>query len=237
MKNWCGAFIDWSATGDMLSGLGTIFGAGAVIFAARKGADTFSTWRRQKREERRMDLAEQILVCAYELKRSFKFIRSPVLFAGDIEALDRQLTESGLITAQSTNPEKQARRTAQAALNRVEHEQPKFDQALSLMPIGKAVFGQAVEEPLEAFWRMRNEVVASAQTYASIRVDDPNLQDFAHELQAVLWDGSDAIREHTIAQRIETAIGSLESTLLPLIRDVVTDNPSVAHLPTAAEKR
>ena len=57
--------VDWSALGAMLSGVGTIIGAGTVLDAALIGRNTFKDWRRQKQEERRMAAAEQLLVIAY----------------------------------------------------------------------------------------------------------------------------------------------------------------------------
>lgn len=67
MQTICGVAIDWSATGDMMAGLGGLIGAGAVIYAAPKAADTFSSWRKQKHHERCMIVAEDILTLAYKL--------------------------------------------------------------------------------------------------------------------------------------------------------------------------
>ena len=53
--------IDWAATGTMLSGIGTLVGALAVIGAAIIGSHTFENWKRQKLAERNFELAERIL--------------------------------------------------------------------------------------------------------------------------------------------------------------------------------
>ena len=83
----------------MLSGIGTIVGAGAVIYAAHKGSDTFKQWRRQKNEERRIDLAEQVLTLAYKLKRAIEGIRSPIMMANEIVEVEALLREQGLPVA------------------------------------------------------------------------------------------------------------------------------------------
>ena len=63
----------------MLSGIATFAGALAVVYAAKVGANTFDSWKRQKQEERRMDAAEKILTLAYELRYTLAGIRSPLI--------------------------------------------------------------------------------------------------------------------------------------------------------------
>lgn len=66
---------DWSALGSVLSGIGTIVGAFAVIWAARLGSGTFESWREQKISERRIDQAERILIATYDAERSLGDLR------------------------------------------------------------------------------------------------------------------------------------------------------------------
>ncbi|MBK5923071.1 hypothetical protein CCR90_04605 [Rhodovulum sulfidophilum] len=66
---------DWSALGNVLSGIGTIVGAIAVIWAARLGSGTFESWREQKISERRIDQAEWILIATYNARRSLGDLR------------------------------------------------------------------------------------------------------------------------------------------------------------------
>src|SRR3546814_15956255 len=90
----------------MLSGWATLFGAGAVVYAAHKGSDTFKLWRRQKNEERRIELAEQVLTLAYKLRRAIEGIRSPAMWAEEINAVHDELRKIGLINSQPRSAER-----------------------------------------------------------------------------------------------------------------------------------
>ncbi|MCE8471645.1 hypothetical protein LZ189_21805, partial [Rhodovulum sulfidophilum] len=58
----------WSALGSVLSGIGTIVGAFAVIWAARLGSGTLENWREQ-------NISERILIATYDAERSLGDLR------------------------------------------------------------------------------------------------------------------------------------------------------------------
>ena len=58
--------IDWSATGEMLQGIGAILSTIFIFIGAILGANTFKNWRKQKLAERKIDYAERILITAYK---------------------------------------------------------------------------------------------------------------------------------------------------------------------------
>lgn len=215
---------DWSATGSMLSGIGTLVGAGAVIYAARKGADTFKQWRKQKHHERCMIVAEEVLTLAYKLKRAFQAIRSPAIFGGEMAQLTQTLRDSGAIR-QDEEPG-QLLTTAQAALFRVDQHRQLFETLLDKMPVAKAIFGDEVADLMDTFWRQRGKVVASAQSYARYTRDLPidsdayrRQEERRTRLEAVLWDGGAADDVDQFAVDVDQAVSRLEAKLLPIIRD------------------
>ena len=57
--------MDWVATGTMLSGVGTMIVAGAIIHATRTGSGLFAQWQRHREEDRSIALAERTLTTAY----------------------------------------------------------------------------------------------------------------------------------------------------------------------------
>lgn len=226
MKNLCGVAIDWSATGDMMAGMGALVGAGAVIWAAKVGRSTFNDWKRQKNEGRRIDLAEQLLALAYKLKRAFQGIRSPGMLGWEIAEMERKLTESGMIDAETPNHIKSGLSTAQATLSRADHYKGLFDELLDTMPVAKAIFGEEMEEALNTFWVQRARVVTAAQTYADIiRQDHVRNERRVEELLArrdrtegVFWEGGGPDGVDAVADAINTAITNMETKLLPIIR-------------------
>lgn len=215
--------IDWSATGNMLAGIGTCVGAGAVIYAAHKGADTFKEWRKQKHHERCMAVAEEVLTLAYKLKRAFEAIRSPAIFGGEMAVLTQTLVSNGLIQEGQEAPPSLT--TAQAALSRVEYNRALFEALLDKIPVAKAVFGDAVADAMDIFWTQRAKVVSSAHAYGRDR--EPAAGSEAWErhrlwrerLENILWAGAEVDGEDEVSTAIDAAIQTLEAQLLPIIRN------------------
>lgn len=226
------ASIDWAATGSMLSGWATLFGAGAVVYAAHKGADTFKQWRRQKNEERRIELAEDILTLAYKLRRAIEGIRSPAMWAEEINSVHDELAEKGIINDQTPEGHKSILATAQATLSRSNANKALWDTLLETMPTAKAVFGDEVESELNEFWAVRGKMIASAQGYARLihqvapRSEEEQEAQMKRQgrLEGVIWSGGDiwagkdgeAVDE--VGDAINRMVEQLEATLLPIIR-------------------
>lgn len=218
--------IDWTAVGAMLSGIGTILGACAVIYAARKGSDTFQQWRRQKHEERRIHLAEQILALAYKLKQVIRSIRSPMMMAGEIVAVEANLREKGVIDDSTPEGAKGFLITAQGTLSRSEQFRDDWNKLVDTMPTAKAIFGDEVEQQLNEFWNQRHEIIAAAQNYARIRDlptevrEDLIKKEIARKekLEKVLWFGFGENGADAVAEAVDDAVVTLENLLLPIIR-------------------
>ena len=225
--------VDWAATGSMLSGWATLFGAGAVVYAAHKGSDTFKQWRRQKNEERRIELAEQVLTLAYKLRRAIEGIRSPAMWAEEINATHEELRKNGLINDQTPEGHKSILATAQATLSRSNANKPLWDALFDTMPTAKAVFGNEVENALNAIWSQRGKLIASAQSYARLihqpaprSEKEQEAQMKRHgKLEGVLWTGGDIWAGEEdgkpvdeLADAVNGAIETLEAMLLPIIR-------------------
>jgi hypothetical protein len=81
--------VDWSATGDMLQGIGAIISGLAIILAAWLGADTYKKWKRQKIAERKIEHSESILVSTYKVRRELSFVRSPMMWVHELEAAEK----------------------------------------------------------------------------------------------------------------------------------------------------
>ena len=80
---------DWSAVGSVLQGIGQIGAGVAIAFAAYVGRDTFSDWKRQKQEERRIEIAERVLTLAYRLRYDFHSVRAPLIDESELDEAER----------------------------------------------------------------------------------------------------------------------------------------------------
>lgn len=229
--------VDWDATGSMLSGVGTVIGALAVIYAAHKGSDTFKQWRRQKNEERRIELAEQVVTLAYKLRRAIQSIRSPVMWGAEQNAVHDELRNKGLINDQTPLGHIGMLATAQAALSRSDAYKALWDELLDAMPPAKAIFGDQVEKALDEFWAQRHRIIQGALRYADIVKRPPARTEEGQEKQlqrqfdveAIIWSGGGEDGVDQIANAVQSAVETIEGMLLPIIR---SDTP----FGTAAER-
>lgn len=227
--------IDWTATGTMLAGIGsyvgaaaTAFGGWAVLIAAKRAADTFTAWKQQKREERRMELAEQILALSYRIRHAMTAIRSPASFGGEHDAARKKLEETNTILPDQDDAYAKRKITAQIVLLRLSHHQKMWDQLSALAPTTKAVFGNAMSDELEKFWTLQGKVHSGAIIYAQLRPqvqptpkqyqEDPT---FERELERAFWAIDLPEAPDEIAANIEAIIANLEAELSPIIREGV----------------
>ena len=206
--------IDWNGTGSMLSGWATLAGAGAIIYAAKVGANTFDSWKRQKQEERRMDVAERILTLAYKLKYNFQSVRAPLIEGHELEAAEKLLSEQqpewwgGLDDA----GQKRAR-TGQAVFNRLKRHNHDWEQIWELKPLALAYFSPKVEVELDKFWQQYVAVQVAAEAYAHDGGDD---KEFAAQLRQDLWRLGEGGR---VGRVIDGAVTALEIELRPVITE------------------
>lgn len=218
--------VDWSALGDMLSGIGTIIGAGTVVFAALIGRNTFKQWKRQKQEERRMAAAEQVLVGVYRIKRAFSAIRSPAMFTHERLEHEATLRERGFADNNTPEATLQMLCWAQAIFARAALHNTEFEELLSLGPISKALFGDEIEEALRVFVMQRGRLNVAAQRYADLamrpepRTEEGREKQFQDciRLQNTMWEGSVTEEDDTIERAVDEAILTLEARLLPILR-------------------
>lgn len=208
--------IDWSATGTMLQGWGTLIGALAVIYAAKKGADTFEGWKQQKVTERRLEQAERILTATYRGRRALAYVRGVMMWGHELSAAEEKLKESP--TEWSKYDEQKQRRlvTVQAyynRLNRTKDEQQELDMCL---PMARALFGEELEKAIEKlnhqFWIVQVDV----DSYLD---DNGQDQDFTKKIRRGMYDVKARQGEtNELSDAIAGAVATIEAICLPALR-------------------
>ena len=208
--------IDWSATGTMLQGWGTLIGALAVIYAAKKGADTFEGWKQQKVTERRLEQAERILTATYRGRRALAYVRGVMMWGHELSAAEEKLKESP--TEWSKYDEQKQRRlvTVQAyynRLNRTKDEQQERDMCL---PMARALFGEELEKAIEKlnhqFWIVQVDV----DSYLD---DNGQDQDFTKKIRRGMYDVKARQGEtNELSDAIAGAVATIEAICLPALR-------------------
>ena len=209
--------IDWAATGAMLTGIGTIAGAGSIIGAALLGKKAASNFREQKQAEREMEFAERALAVAYKLQSAFDAIRSPMSSASDLESAEGELKDQDWFVHLANGRKKQTIQ-ANVFFQRVRHFEEDFDEALALVPFVRAYFGNAAGEALTDIVHCRRLVTVYAEAYAK---NDFNDKSHTETIQAHIWRGWTSNDDDPVRKKIETALNVLEDQLSPVIRTAV----------------
>lgn len=219
--------VDWVATGTMLSGIGSLTAACAILAAAVIGRFTFNQWRRQKSEERRIDLAEKVLTSVYRCRGRLNYARSSLEFQTDRAEAEKLLRKQGALTAGTSDEQLGRMISAQIVITRLA-EGDDWKRLDELGPVAKAIFGDCVVNQIRALQGQRSKVIIGARRFASDSLNAPphitspeafeRYQAKYHEIQNRMWNFGTDDEPDEVNTAIEAAIAALESQLLPIIR-------------------
>jgi hypothetical protein len=134
----------------------TIIGLVITTTIAVAGFRTFGRWRREKIEERKIELSLEALSLAYESKAVFGHIRSRVMFRGEGADVPKKAGESEERTQQ--------RQSFYAVLKRIEASHDYFARVWALQPKFIAMFGEKTEEIFDQLHSARRDIEATAST-------------------------------------------------------------------------
>ncbi len=207
--------IDWPATGAMLQGWGTLIGAGAVVYAAKRGADTYESWRKQKVAERRRDQAEKILTAVYKARRALRFVRSPMMWGHELSVAETKLKEDPKQWDSQTESRQKRLVTAQAYFNRLNRTSDEQQELSECLPMARALFGEILEKALEElhhqFWIVQIDVESFVD-------DEGGNSDFTKKIRRGMYDVSPREGENNeVSDRIAASVVEIEGICLPAL--------------------
>lgn len=207
--------IDWDATGSMIQGWGTLLGAGAVIYAAKRGADTFESWKQQKVAERRQEQAELILTSAYNARRALRYVREPMMWGHELSAAEEKLREDEAQWAQQTDARRKRLVTAQAYFNRLNKTSDEQRELSTRLPMARALFGEELEQALEdlrhQFWIVQVDV----ESYID---DECQNAQFTRQIRRGMYDVKPPEGEvNEVSSKIEAAVSTIERICQPAL--------------------
>lgn len=212
MNGW--TVIEYTALGSVLSGVGSILGAIAIIAAAWLASNTFKGWRRQKLSERRIEQAERILTAAYKVRRGLGYARSSMLEARELGAAEKQLEQQDgwLDTPEGRRKKLILAQVHYDRLNALLDERRALDECL---PMARALFGESVEKALETLNQQFHIITTAADM--TIYDDDSN-RDFSMKLGSSLSSASTPCSPNEMNDTIAVQIKLIEDKLLPVLR-------------------
>ena len=201
----------------MLSGIGTVGGAAAVLVAAILGRNAFATYRQQKLLERQIEHADSALTSAYKLNMALSAIRSPMSTAADLAESEQALDQENL--ARMTDDRKRLMIQANVFFTRANKFAGDFDEAIKSLPFVKAYLGNLAFDALSNIIRAKQTVLVYANAYSDDRGNNP---DFRRKIEEYIWEGfgdhGDEPGGDPIQKTVNEAIATLEQIALPILR-------------------
>jgi hypothetical protein len=204
---------EWAALGDVLSGVGTVIGALAVIGAAYLGSRTFEGWRRQTLSQRRIEQAERILTATYKVRRALAQVRNPMMWAHELHAAEAHLEKQDF-WATVASDKRRKMITAQGYYNRLNSVLDERRAVDECLPMARALFGEDVETALDTLNRQFHMV--------SVAVDsnswDGNDREFQRAISEDLSSSSGTDRPNKMNVLIEEQVKLIEAACVPALR-------------------
>lgn len=213
--------IDWDATGSMLSGIGAIVGAIAVLVAAAVARISINQFRAQKITERLVEHAERILTATYKAHYALDHIRGRLLWAGELEAAEKKLREADAITGKTDERDKRMI-SAQVYIDRLDRMNDDKALLVDVMPTARALWGKELEAEIQKlhhqFWLI--------ECYATELVDTDD-RDSQVVLRRLLG-GTCAKDDDELSVEVRRVTSAIEERCLPVLRADSPDMEAVA---------
>lgn len=212
-----------SAWGAMIGGIGTLVGAVTLFIAAIIGRNTFENWRKQKSEERRIELADEIVLAAYDCQRDLAIARNGVMLLDERDDADAFLRANGSVTQNTSGSELQRKLYAQVILTKF-YNQNSWSKLQALSARSKAIFGEAIECEFANIERARLNTIVGAKMYSTLTDPGPlaspaqieRCDAQQREIEKVIWALNP--NDDPIKDGMQSSVARLEAALIPIIR-------------------
>lgn len=196
----------------------TIIGFVITIFIAVSGFRTFDRWKREKIEERRIDIALDALSVAYEAQGIFDSIRNPGAFSYEWEDMPNLAGES--------TEDREHKKTYYVTLKRMDNQREFFLRVLKLQPRFMAVFGPETAEIFKELNWARVHVQVSAQMLMRREHGEwtPEVIKRRTRMEADIWSGTaDAYSKEELPEgdRVQTKLNEFKQGIINLCRPVL----------------
>jgi hypothetical protein len=196
----------------------TIIGFAITIAIAVGGFRTFDGWKREKLEERRIDIAFEALTLAYQSQGVFDAIRNPGSFGYESENMPRWDGES--------DENYNYRKSYYVILKRIDDNKDFFMQSWKLQPRFMAMFGPEKEQLFKTLHMARVDVMIAAQMLMR-RDDSPYTEEKGKRrmrMEADIWSGMAAAHgkeDFPDGDRVQNKLDEFKNGIISLCRPVV----------------
>lgn len=204
-----------SAFGVLLQGIGSIGSAFAIVVAAYFGASTISKWKAQKLEERKIEQAERILVATYNVRRSLGYLRSPAMWAHELNRAEESLMEQGIWDGTESDSQKRLR-TQRAYYDRLDAAAEDRKRLEECQPMARALFGEELENALSQL----NHQFHVVRVYVDAQANDDgaNNPELTRKIERTIWEGYPDEENNEVDRKIKAQVSAIEDECVPILR-------------------
>ena len=193
----------------------TLLGFLITITIAVVGFRTFDRWRREKLEEKRIEVAFEAMALAHESVYIFRNIRSPLSTSSEYADMPRRPDKS--------DEHWHGRGTYYVILARITQNRDFFERLFKLQPRFMALFGSETEPTFVKCHKARRHIEVSAQMLMRYFDDGGPLNDNAqrqrNQWESDIWEGMDEI--HLGSDRVAKWLREFQQEILNLCEPIV----------------
>ena len=182
------------------------------------GFRSFSRWKREKIEERRIEVALDALAIAYEAGFRFEGIRSTILREDEYADIDAPSKNSSRFIVH-----REGQRSPYAVLKRMQSSHDFFKRVFDIEPKFMAIFGAETEEIFAQLYDAKQMVETSAQAlYEEARIEHDPLDQDARErmrqLRRVIFASKGKIEaQDKVGQKVLEFKRRIEALCRPIV--------------------
>jgi hypothetical protein len=198
----------------------TLSGLIISVIVSIAGLRTFGKWKREKVEEKKLEIAFEALSLAYESQMVFEDIRRRFV---------REYEWAEMPTAGLSKEQQERRHSLYAIINRFSRHLGFFDRVLVLQPKIMAVFGKKSEESFQKLHRARNHIQAACDVLMEVADPLPGKDERELNLQmrSDIWDiNSSGVKEpNRVTKLLDEFRAHIERICAPVVnREFRQDN-------------
>jgi len=204
----------------------TLLGFAITIGIAVFGFRTFGRWRREKLEDKKIEMALEAMALAHECRYVFASIRNPMSTANEWSEMPR--------APQETDEHWRRRGPYYAIAIRISQNREFFERLFKLQPKFMALFGAQTEEIFVKCHQARRYIEASSRMLMQY-ADPPqpltnNALKQRNQWEADIWEGMDEVYPGT--DRVTIRLRQFQQEILALCEPVVRHSARsvVSHL-------
>jgi hypothetical protein len=218
------AFKDWfhlhyQLLKDFVPSIVALLGLGLTAVVAIAGFKSFGRWKREKIEERRIEVALDALAIAYEARFRFENIRSRFMREDEYADIDEPSKGDGFVVI----THREGQRSPYAVLKRMGNNHKFFERVFDIEPKFMAIFGAETEEIFAELYDAKRMVETAAEAlYEEARIEhdptDVDAKERMRQLRVVIFASKGKVEaEDKVGQKVLDFQRRIEALCRPIV--------------------